>query len=94
MHMDFQSPKTRPRVARPASAFFEPAFYSRILDGCKPGQMHMISKADTIRYLATETDPEHSDVEGFIRAGCQTKREVWSDGYIILLFKNQSSGLL
>ena len=53
-------------VARPASAFFKPAFFPQILDGCKPRHVHMISKADTICYLATETDPEHA--EGFIHA--------------------------
>ena len=34
----------------------------------------MISKADTIYYLATETDPEHANVVGFIHAGCQAKQ--------------------
>ena len=61
-------------VARPASAFFEPAFFPQILDGCKPRQMRTISKADTICYLATKTDPEHAYVEEFILAGCQVKQ--------------------
>ena len=58
-----------PRVACPAIDCFDPNFFIAILDNRKSIQMASISKADTVCFSATESDPTHAAVEGFIHSG-------------------------